>query len=206
METIETWTLTQFLINYSSFDNKIIFIFTNTSMMYKLIIIIGIVLGSFAYSQTNIYRVGCLCYESLENASKVNPDSVKCLLLVGFKFDDFPREILKFKNLRYLEIGANYRVKYKQNYSVEFCRKLDSLFKEGKLSPNEYTEFYDYPIIKKIPKEIKDLKFLEYVYMKDVKIKNFNKYRKIYEYLPNTNITPTENMLKDYHNGTLFGK
>lgn len=146
------------------------------------------------------------CFYSIEEAQKAIIDSVECLILVGYPFKDFPKEVLKFKKLRHLYIGASLRPKHKKDESIQMSKLIDSLFKVGELGPYKYTEFYNYPVIKSIPKEISELSYLQDLFMYHIKIKNKKKFKKIYKYLPNTIITPSIYELDDYINGTPYGE
>ena len=182
-------------------------------MMHKIKIIISglfvfITIRFFAQADTaTVYgyqNKKYLCYLSFEAANKIHSDSVKGLLLIGIKFNKFPKEIFKYKNLQYLYIGSEARLAHTEKLSKKNQQVMDSLFKRGKIFPG-YTEYYNRSKIKTIPKRIAELKYLEDVFLADLII-NKRKFKKIYKYLPTTHITPDINELQDCHNGKLFGE
>lgn len=62
----------------------------------------------------------------------------------------------------------------------------------------EVNKLYKPNSIRHIPKEIANLKQLEFVDLSGVIIKNKKKFRKIYEYLPRAVILPYKEFLDDY--------
>lgn len=133
------------------------------------------------------YRV----FTSLSEAHKVNPDSVEGLVLCSNNFKDFPVEVLKFKNLKYLNIC-----------SYSWHNVLDSLTSEQRhiydsverRRPNDCMFRFKPNIIRHIPKEIKKLKKLEMVDFSSADISR-NAGMQLIKYLPNATTLPSK---KDY--------
>lgn len=133
-------------------------------------------------------------YVNLSSVSKLNPDSIEGLILIGNDFNDFPKEVLRFKNLRYLEID-----------SYRWSEVLDSLTAEQKAeyyrikanSPEGFLiqKFYKPNRVRRIPKKIKSLKKLEVVDLSGVIIKDKRRFVKIYKYLPNVEIIPAKELI-----------
>ncbi len=102
--------------------------------MKRLAVILGFIF-SYVYGQTyfdygqkdyvykgKTYKV----YTSLEDADKVNPDSVFCLALKSKGFKNFPKEVLKYKNLQILDLSAfNELEVYDSLMTKEEKRKAD---------------------------------------------------------------------------------
>lgn len=117
-------------------------------------------------------------YTSLLEASNVNPNSVEGLVLCSNGFNDFPKEILKFKNLKYLNL-CNYSWKhFKDSLSTEEIFKYDSIQKQSGVDiifrPN---------YIQTIPRGLKKLKKLEIVDFSAIQVSDVAK-RKMLKYLP----------------------
>lgn len=177
--------------------------------MRQLYILVFILIGflKFLNSQTIKYLINSKkvndssyyvkCFTSLAEARRVHPDSVNGLVLKSNGFKDFPKEILKYKNLRVLDFDA-----------YLWQDVLDSLTEKDKKEyfylkshlPNKFVSFdgsvvykyYKKSQIKVIPEEIKSLNKLELISFTCVTIKYKNKFKKIYKYLPKTEIHPLE--------------
>jgi hypothetical protein len=150
------------------------------------------------YSQTVLteayngkeYRV----YTSLSDANKVNRDSVEGLVLCSNGFLDFPREILKFKNLKYLNICSESWRHHKDsltdkqikiNDSIEIVKVIEIDFK-----PNH---------IKSIPKKMKKMKKLEMIDFSTVYFTNKNMMKvahQLYQYFPKATRLPSYETMK----------
>ncbi len=143
------------------------------------------------YSQKTVqyrekqYAVYC----SLIEANKVHPDSVYGLELTSNGFKDFPREILKFKNLKYLEIGSYYWYSVLDSLTSQERKEFDSL-EADTCDRCMVNKFFKANIIYSFPKGIKDLKKLEFCDFSTADIRNWRKFKRIYRYLPHTRIIP----------------
>jgi len=146
------------------------------------------------------YRV----FTSLGDVENINPDSVLGLAIRYEKFNDFPIEIIKFKNIRFIDLNpcdqseANkmgiLSLKQKQIYD-----SLNIVYKnrgwDGPMHKNK---------IKHIPKEISQLTKLETINIYSVEIKR-REVKRLTKLLPNTyiyfpgfeNIRP--NTRRNYH-------
>lgn len=166
-----------------------IFIFQGYSAIYSQIV----VKDKVRYDYGGLSRLGdstklIWVYTSLNAASKVNPDSVKGLDLMSCGFKDFPKEILKYKNLIVLNIDAYNWSDVPDSLTVKQKKYFEKVKKNNtSLLPIDF--FWKPSTIKKWPKEIKELKNLKYLCLGGgVRAKNKRKFLKIYEYLPNTSI------------------
>ena len=133
-------------------------------------------------------------YSSLAAAFKVHPDSVEGLVLGSNDFGDFPTEILRFKNLKYLNICSYKWSNFKDSLSKEQIRINDSL--ETKRNRIIY---YKPNHIKTIPKAIKKLKKIELVDFSTALVSKKVSYQ-LYKYLPNAARLPDyeiEKKIKD---------
>ena len=54
----------------------------------------------------NILGVKYKCYTNLDSLDKLSPDCIECLHLRSKGFMDFPLQVLKYKNLKILELGT----------------------------------------------------------------------------------------------------
>lgn len=150
------------------------------------------------HCQTMVVNIGgkeYKAYMSFESANKVHPDSVEGLYLLSNGFKDFPKDILKYKNIRYLKFGAYTWDEVKDSLSKKQLLEYEKIKEKYPLSYS-VRKFYKRNQIKHIPKEIKELKQLEIVDMLSAEIKNKRKFMKIYEYLPNASITPSKEFLE----------
>lgn len=128
-------------------------------------------------------------YCSLEEANKVHPDSVYGLQLYSNGFKNFPKEIFKFKNLKYLEVGNSLWVQVLDSLTPKKRKKYYKLKRET-CDRCEVMRYYKPNIIRSIPKEIKSLKKLEHCNFVTADIRSWRRYVKIFEYLPNAYILP----------------
>jgi hypothetical protein len=128
-------------------------------------------------------------YRTLMEANKVHPDSVEGLWLISNGYKDFPRELLKFKNLRYLEISSYYWYEVLDSLTPRQRKKYYKLEKE---TCDRYMiyRFYKPNTIVSFPKEISELNKLEVCFFVNTPIRSWKKYIKIFDYLPNTHILP----------------
>lgn len=129
-------------------------------------------------------------YTSLNSANKTNPDSVFGLDLTSQGLLDFPKQILKFKNLKYLNISS-YNWSEVLDSLTETQKNLYFQLKQNACEGCGVMRFYKPSTVTNIPKKIKKLNRLEYVnFGEGVSIKNLKKFKKIYKYLPNCLIYP----------------
>ncbi|MGZ3864344.1 MAG: hypothetical protein ACXVPN_03925 [Bacteroidia bacterium] len=131
--------------------------------MARLTIILVLTLCSLnAFSQHDykykdkVYTV----YYSFEEADKVNPDSVKGLVLKSKGFKNFPTQILKYKNLEVLDLSAfNWDEAYDTLMSKSEKQKRDK--KAKKLGNLYFPPCYKPNLIFDLPvSELKELKKL----------------------------------------------
>ncbi|MFN7910299.1 MAG: hypothetical protein ACK5QC_00645 [Bacteroidota bacterium] len=170
---------------------KIVFIicvFISISCLYKAQTLTVVYSSGIKSAST----VTLVAFKSIALATKVNPDSVFGLDLVSQQLKDFPKEILKFRNLRYLNIDSyNWSSVLDSLTSEE--RKLYQELKSKTCDKCGVMKFYKSSIIKSIPKGISNLKKLEYVnFGEGVRLLNIKQFKKIYSYLPQTLIFPTK--------------
>lgn len=138
------------------------------------------------------HKASIVAYTSLIVANKVNPDSVIGLDLTSQGFQDFPREILKFRNLQYLNIDS-YNWGQVLDSLTDLQRELYYQLKEQACDRCGVMKFYKGSTIKTIPRRLKKLSKLEYVsFGEGVRISNKRKFKKIYKYLPDATIYPTK--------------
>ena len=137
-----------------------------------------------------IYRV----YMSLEDANKVNPDSVFGMELKSKGLNDFPIEILKFKNLKILDLSSYDWLSAPYLLNKRQKRKLVKL-QEKSLEPN--TPCIKPNTIRNIPEGVKDLNHLEYLDLTDVNF-HINIYKKLNVLMPNVYINPPKEIVYDY--------
>ncbi len=128
-------------------------------------------------------------YWSLAEASNVHPDSVQGLHLYSNAFNDFPKDILKFKNLKYLEIGSYMWANVLDSLTPKQRKKYNKL-KRKTCDGCAVWRYYKPNIIRSIPKEIKNLKKLEHCNFVTADIRSWQRYVKIFKYLPNAYILP----------------
>jgi hypothetical protein len=144
------------------------------------------------YTNKGNKKIELVAHTSLQSALKINPDSVVALDLTSQGLYDFPEEILRFKNLMYLNIDS---------YSWE--QALDSLTESEKQLYYELKaqvcdkcgvmRYFRPSTINYIPRKIKHLKKLEYIsFGEGVYLHNKRKFKRIYRYLPNTLIFPNK--------------
>ncbi len=125
-------------------------------------------------------------YTSLEEARKIHPDSVFGLDLVSCGLKDFPKEILNYKNLVVFDLSSYFWEQVQDSLSPKQKKKL---IRARAGMPENFCmyKFWRVSTIKKIPKEIKNLKKLRYFTLgHGVRIKHRKKFFKIHQYLPNT--------------------
>jgi Leucine-rich repeat (LRR) protein len=119
-----------------------------------------------------------LVYTSLIDANKVHPDSVLGLVLCSNNFKDFPKEILKFKNLKYLNICSSRWTRYRDSLSAEQIRINDSIERK-----DDITIDYKPNYINKIPKGLRKLKKLEMIDFSSAYVSNNVAYQ-LFKYAP----------------------
>lgn len=128
-------------------------------------------------------------YTSLQAALKVNPDSVQGLIIMSSGCKDFPQEILKFRNLRYLRFGAYYWSDVLD--SLTWWQKKRYYRMQKKSFDGFVAKKYKLNEVRTIPEGIKNLKKLEFVtFYEGTRILRPKEFIKIYHYLPNAKIFP----------------
>lgn len=169
-------------------------------MKYCLLIIV--LICKFGFCQTKTVHWGdksYLVYTSFAAANKAPIDSVQGLSLMSNNFKDFPKEVLKFKNLKYLEIGTYYYSEVLDSLDKNQLKKYEYYkIKYSVLEMHTVMGKYKTNSIKKIPKEIQTLNKLEVVDFMTARIYSKKKFQKIYSYLPNTDILPDKDLLESY--------
>jgi len=138
--------------------------------------------------QNKTYRV----YTNLEDALKVNPDSVFGIELRSMGLKDFPVEILKFKNIEFIDLSCFYWYQVPEKLSTKQRIVLESALKRR---GSELENVYNQNHIKKIPTEITKLKRLEVINITlcDIKLKTV---KKLSDLIPKTIIIPSYETLK----------
>jgi len=139
-----------------------------------------------------VYRV----YTSIADAQKANIDSVFGLKLMSNGFEKFPMEILKFKKLKYLEIGSYLWQDVIDSLTIAEKKELEERQKNMPYGATIY-KYYKISKISNIPPDINLLTDLEILDFTSVKL-NYKKFRKIYKYLPNTLVLPDKKTIQDY--------
>lgn len=136
-------------------------------------------------------------------ANKVPPDSVKGLILISNNFKDFPKEIFRFKNLQYIEIGTYLWGQVLDSLTPKQRKKYIKL--EKKVCDRcTVMKYYKPNIIKNIPKEIVDLKQLEVIDCMGTLIKSPCEFKKIYDFLPNqVSIIPDIKLFQELNHNEL---
>jgi hypothetical protein len=125
-------------------------------------------------------------YSSLVDANKVNPDSVEGIELGSNNFKDFPKEVLKFKNLKYLSICSYRWTHYRDSLSAEQIRINDSIERKD----DKYVD-YKPNRIKNIPKGLRKLKKLEMIDFSTAYIGDMFKIaHQLYKYAPQAERIP----------------
>ena len=112
----------------------------------SVIVLTGMLVSSFITSSANP-----TVFKSIEEAMKT-PDEVTHLKLVRKRFKEFPKEILNFKNLRYLDLSKN---------------KIDSLPLEFSSLSNLNTLVIKSNRFEEFPKEICTMKSLKKISFAD---------------------------------------
>lgn len=158
-------------------------------------------IANLTFSQVQKETIECygkkyLVYLNFPDTSIVNTDSVFGLKLKGNNFKNFPKEVFKYKNLKYLEI-SNYL--WSDVLDSLTLKEKEEFYRIKEKTPDGYLilKYYKTNYIRNIPKEIKSLKYLEFIDLTGAIIKNKRKFNKIYTYLPNVIILPK----KEYFNG-----
>lgn len=167
--------------------------------MKTKITIISIFIGLNLYSQLNLDSTSLhrkIKFMRLEQARKVNPDSVKYLDIGSSGFKKFPTEILKYKNLIELKITDYDSLKACENGIIDsaacakFNKRCNELRKKyGEVWFGEY-EFpiYNPNIFTKIPKQIKELKALKILWIYQTSLNSVipkSMAKKLIKWLPN---------------------
>ncbi len=169
----------------------------------KIVVLLFLLLGRIiSYSQLDTVSWGknkYPVYTSLSAASKVHPDSVKGLRLYFWNLKDFPKEVLRYKKLKYLEIGSYRWVEIVDSLPMKEKKRFEKIKKEYKdldmWGVKHYTKGCR---IVNIPAEIKELKELVAIDMLGVWIANKRKFKKIFEYLPNVDIIPDKQWVDEH--------
>ncbi len=148
-----------------------------------------------SYSQ--IARIGLnnhIVYYSLKDAEQVNPDSVFVLDLGNNGINQFPMNILKFKNLWYLTLKyRNIGEIYEATPSLLSKKETDEVIEIFKIHPKVRTDVdglfptYNKNMINNVPIEITLLKKLEALYF-DIRFFSKKKIRKLKRLLPNCDV------------------
>lgn len=168
-------------------------------MKYSLLII-TVLISKFCFCQTKTVHwrnKSYVVYTGFPAANKVPVDSVQGLSLMSNNFKDFPKEVLRYKNLKYLEIGTYYYSEVLDSLDKNQLKKYE-YYKKKYSVRGMYTMMGKYKTnkIKNIPKEIQKLNKLEVVDFMTARIYSKKKFRKIYSYLPNTEILPDKDFLE----------
>lgn len=138
-------------------------------------------------------------YKSLGAAARVHPDSVKGLRLYFWNLRDFPKEVLRYKKLKYLEIGPYSWVEIIDSLPKKEKKRFEKIKKKYKdLDMWRAMEYAEGCRIVNIPKEIKELRELEAIDMLGVWIVNKRKFKKIFEYLPKVEIIPDKQWIDEH--------
>ena len=170
-------------------------------MKHYLLIAIAVI-RAIGFCQTKVVSWGdkkYTAYTSFAAANKVPSDSVEGLSLMSNNFKDFPKEVLKYKNLKYLEIGNYYYSEVLDSLNKRQLKKYE-YYKIKYSVKGMYTVMGHYKTnkIKNIPKEIQTLNKLEVVDFMTARVYSKKKFQKIYIYLPNTDILPDKDLLESY--------
>lgn len=158
-------------------------------ILFCMVFLLIIPYNTYSQKKEIIYYKGqqFMGYTSLKDVENINPDSVLVLAIKFEKLNDFPKEILKFKNLHFLSLipAEQSEANKKGLLSKEQKRIYDSLNIVYKYRT------WDAPLhknkIKNVPREISQLKKLEILNIYTVKISKRN-VKKLIKYLPNTYI------------------
>ena len=130
---------------------------------------------------------------SFATAKLYNKDSVKGFSLQSKGYKDFPMEILKYKNIRVIDLsskGLDEMIEY-LNYSE---RKVYNKRKKNGGDLFGYPRFRPNTLLT-IPNEIVDLKKLEIIYL-DYTCVTLEEIKKIELLLPNVTVVPSSEELK----------
>jgi hypothetical protein len=133
------------------------------------------------------------CYFSLTEANKQNPDSVKGLIFVSAGFKDFPGEIFKYENLRFLLFECYIWGEKKDSLSIEDSLSVDDKKKylSNKIAYDSLLfECYKPSIIKRLPGKLKKLKYLEILDAEACIIKNKKQFYRVVRRLKKCKVYP----------------
>lgn len=130
---------------------------------------------------------------SFAYAEQLNPDSVKgfCLQSKGYK--DFPKEILKYKNIIVLDLSSKHL-----DEMVEYLNRSEKkAYKKRKQNGGKQ---FGYPLFRPntvltIPEDITSLKKLKVIHLVDMYV-SLEAIKKIEQLLPNVIVIPTSENLE----------
>lgn len=135
-----------------------------------------------------------IIYMSLDEANKVNPDSVLYLELMSKGYKDFPQEILKFKNLETLDLGTLHYLDVPEQLNRRQLRKLNRLKKKCNCDEPS-TPVYKPNYIKNVPKDISKLTKLRFINLDGVHF-NYKLLDDFEKLLPHTKTNPDKELIR----------
>jgi Leucine-rich repeat (LRR) protein len=174
-------------------------------LKYKLIyFLIAIVNMLVAQTKTVEYKNKLYhAYLGFSNADKVPADSVKALILRSNNFKDFPKEIFKYKNLQYLEIGTYSWGLVLDSLTPKQKKEYEKL-KEKACDRCGVNKYYKTNYLYRIPKEINQLKHLEVLDISGAHLKDPCGIYKDYEMLSDIEVIPNKQNFENlFHNDLL---
>lgn len=133
-------------------------------------------------------------YMSMDEANKANPDSVLYLELMSQGFNNFPIDVIKFKNLEVLDLGTLHYLDVPDRLNKRQLRKLNRL-KRWCHCVEPRTPEYKPNYIKNVPKDITKLTKLRYINLDGVHF-NYKLLDDFESLLPKTRTNPDKELIR----------
>lgn len=130
---------------------------------------------------------------SLAYAEKLNPDSVKGFSLQSKGYRDFPKEVLKYKNITVLDLSSK-----QLDEMVEYLNRSEKkVYKKRKQNGGSQ---FGYPLFRPnrvitVPEEIIKLKKLKLIHLMDMYV-TVDAIKRIEKLLPNCEVVPSSKDLE----------
>jgi hypothetical protein len=164
--------------------------------MKVIVIYILCLIATKVYSQEIKIKLAGLEYDvctSFAYAEQFNPDSVKGLCLQSKGYKDFPKEILKYKNIIVLDLSSKHL-----DEMVEYLNRSEK--KAYKKRMQNGGKQFGYPLFRPnsivtIPDEIINLKKLKVIHLMDMYV-SIEAIKKIEQLLPNVIVIPSSENLE----------
>lgn len=168
----------------------------NNVFMRIIIVFISFFIMRDLYSQEVKIKLSGEEYDvctSFAYAEQLNPDSVKGFSLQSKGYKDFPKEVLKYKNIIVLELGSK-----KLDEMVEYLNRSEKrIYKKRKKNGGDKL---GYPLFRPntvltVPDEIVNLKKLKLIYLMDMYV-TIDAIKKLEKLLPNCEVVPSSKDLE----------